>query len=62
MHLKLGELIYMTPHNYAAYGLCRTTLRGCRIVREDLQKEIDNGLIRVDQNQNFNQVNMVEDC
>ena len=36
MHLKLGELIYMTPHNYAACGLCRTTLCGCCIVREDL--------------------------
>lgn len=62
IHLKLGELIYMTPHNYAACGLCSTTLLGCHIVREDLQIEIDNGLIRVDRNRNFNQVNMVEGC
>ncbi|XP_050877398.1 uncharacterized protein LOC127081158 [Lathyrus oleraceus] len=62
MHLKLGELICMTPHNYAACKLCRTTLRGCHIVREELQKEIDNKLIRVDRNRNFNQVNMVEGC
>lgn len=62
MHLKLGELLYMAPHNYAACRLCRTTLRGCRIVREDLQKDIDNRLIRVDRNWNLNQVNMVEGC
>ncbi|XP_050897131.1 uncharacterized protein LOC127103946 [Lathyrus oleraceus] len=60
MHLKLGDLIYMMPYNYAACGLCRTTLYGCRIVREDLQKEIDNGLIRVDRERNFNKVNMVQ--
>lgn len=59
MHLKLGKLIYMTPHNYAACRLFRTTLHGCCIIREDLQKERDNGLVRVDRNRNFNQVNMV---
>lgn len=62
IHLNLGELIYMMPYNYAACKLCRTTLHGCRIVREDLQKEIDNILIRVDRKQNFNQVNMVKGC
>ena len=60
MHLELGELIHITPHNYAACRLFRTTLRGCHIVREDLQREIDNGIIRVDRDLNFNQVNMVQ--
>lgn len=36
MHLKLGELIHMAPHNYAACRLCHTTLSDCRIVRQDL--------------------------
>ncbi|XP_050916730.1 uncharacterized protein LOC127131882 [Lathyrus oleraceus] len=43
MHLKLGELIYMMPHNYEACGLCRTTLCGCRIfnVPEPLEITFD---------------------
>ncbi|XP_050889058.1 uncharacterized protein LOC127094243 [Lathyrus oleraceus] len=44
IHLKLGELIYMTPHNYAACGLCRSTLHGCRINTQGL---LDAGTITV---------------
>lgn len=60
MHLKLSELIHMIPHNYTVCRLCRTILRGCRIVRENLQREIDSGLIQVDRSRNLNQVNMVQ--
>ncbi|KAI5435568.1 hypothetical protein KIW84_022111 [Lathyrus oleraceus] len=61
MHHELGELIHITPHNYAAFRLCRITLCGLCIAREFLQREIDNEIIRVDRDLNFNQVNIVQD-
>lgn len=60
MHLELGELIHITPYNYMACRLFLTTLHGFHMVREDLQRKIDNGIIRVDRDLEFNQVNMVQ--